>query len=215
MMIAEILAFRPLRRIVGYPRRLCNRFRSLCYTTQCRIYSIVNQGRLELGRGVRMSVPVRIDGSGYVIIHSGVCFGYRKAPIIGSGEILIQARSADAIVEWHEKTMTNNNISVVANDRITIGAGCQIGDLVTIYDCDFHEIDPVHRNRSCGPTSPVKIGNNVWLGSRVMVLKGVTIGDNSVIAAGSVVTKSLPANCVAAGVPARIIKNIRENSELM
>jgi maltose O-acetyltransferase len=85
---------------------------------------------------------------------------------------------------------------------------CQIGDQVAIYDCDFHEINPSTRDRSYGPTSPVVIGNNVWLGSRVIVLKGVTIGDNSVVGAMSVVTKSIPANCVAAGIPARIIRHI-------
>lgn len=55
---------------------------------------------------------------------------------------------------------------------------------------------------------PVTIGNNVWLGSRVMILKGVSIGDNSVIGASSVVTKPIPANCIAAGNPAKIIRYI-------
>ncbi len=55
---------------------------------------------------------------------------------------------------------------------------------------------------------PVRIGNNVWIGSRVMVLKGASIGDNSVIAAMSVVTSAIPANCVAAGVPAKVIRKI-------
>ncbi|MBP7051983.1 MAG: hypothetical protein KBE65_13295 [Phycisphaerae bacterium] len=79
---------------------------------------------------------------------------------------------------------------------------------MAIYDCDFHEIDPILRNRGPGPNMPVEIGDNVWLGSRVMVLKGVTIGANSVVGAGSIVTTSLPANCVAAGVPARVIRTV-------
>ena len=96
----------------------------------------------------------------------------------------------------------------MANDCIAIGNKCQIGDLVAIYDSDFHEISPATRNRSTGPSAPVRIGNNVWLGSRVMVLKGVAIGDNSVIAAMSVVTKSVPPNSLAAGIPAKVIRSI-------
>jgi maltose O-acetyltransferase len=59
-----------------------------------------------------------------------------------------------------------------------------------------------------GTIKPVSIGNNVWIGSRVMILKGASIGDNSVIAAMSVVTSAIPANCVAAGVPAKVIRKI-------
>jgi maltose O-acetyltransferase len=91
---------------------------------------------------------------------------------------------------------------------VVIGVGCQIGDLVTIFDCDFHEVTPSTRNQSPGEIAPVVIGANVWLGSRVIVLKGVKIGDNTVVAAGSVVTKSLPSNVIAAGVPAKVIREI-------
>jgi len=78
--------------------------------------------------------------------------------------------------------------------------------LTSIYDCDSHEVDPKFRRRSVGPIEPVIIGDNVWFGSRVQVLRGVSIGDNSVIGAGSVVVQSIPANCVAAGVPAKVIR---------
>nr|WP_207652455.1 DapH/DapD/GlmU-related protein [Clostridium beijerinckii] len=62
--------------------------------------------------------------------------------------------------------------------------------------------------RSAGKVASVNIGNNVWIGSVVTILKGVTIGDNSVIAANSVVTKDIPANSIAAGNPAKVVKNI-------
>lgn len=105
-------------------------------------------------------------------------------------------------------TTTSNNISIVACSKISIGENCQIGDLVTIYDCDFHEINPETRNNSVGEIIPVEIGNNVWLGSRVMVLKGVNIGDHCVITAGSIVTTSIPERTLAAGIPARINRKI-------
>lgn len=153
-------------------------------------------------------VPLRGDGVGTLRIGSGNSFGWWRAPRLGSGEILIQARSARTIVTIGDQNAFSNNVSIVANEKIEIGNNCQIGDFVAIYDCDFHEIEPTTRNRSAGPTNPVIIGNNVWFGSRVLVLKGATIGDNSVIAAASVVTKSIPANCIAAGNPARVIRSI-------
>lgn len=76
-----------------------------------------------------------------------------------------------------------------------------------IVDSDFHGIPPDARAEP-SPSQPVHIGNNVWLGSRVMVLKGVTIGDNAVVAAGGVVTKDVPANTLAGGVPAKVLRII-------
>lgn len=145
---------------------------------------------------------------GSLVIGTSNHFGYRTAPLIDSGEILLQPRSLSSEIRIGANNAFSNGVSLVANESIEIGNRCQIGDLVAIYDCDFHEIDPATRNRSAGLTSPVRIGNNVWLGSRVMVLKGVSIGDNSVVAAMSVVTKAIPPHCIAAGNPAKVIRFI-------
>ena len=155
-----------------------------------------------------MDCPIRCDGAGRVNLNGRVNLGYRKAPILGNGEILLQARTPESEITIGSQTSTSNNVSVVACNRISIGESCQIGDLVSIYDCDFHEINPETRNQSAGISLPVVIGNNVWLGSRVMVLKGVEIGDHSVIAAGSIVTSSIPARSLAAGIPAKVIRKI-------
>lgn len=163
---------------------------------------------LSLGPKVRFGVPVRSGGEGVLRIGTGCMLGYAPAPRLGSGEILLQPRVAGAVIDIGAGVLFSNNVNLVAMERITIGDGCQIGDLVAIYDSDFHELSPATRNRSPGPSAPVSIGRNVWLGSRVLVLKGVSIGDNSVVGAGSVVTKSLPTNCVAAGVPARVIRSL-------
>jgi len=72
-----------------------------------------------------------------------------------------------------------------------------------IMDTDWHWNDP-----RTGPNAPVEIGDNVWLGINVTVTKGVTIGENTLVAAGSIVTKSLPANVVAAGIPAKVIREL-------
>ena len=88
---------------------------------------------------------------------------------------------------------------------VTIGDGCLIGHQVVFATLD-HMLDP--SDRASMVAHPITVGRNVWIGSHATILSGVTIGDNSVIAAGAVVTTSVPANCVAAGVPARTIKRI-------
>jgi len=155
-------------------------------------------------------VPIRVDGVGQVKVGEKVGLGYLPAPRLGSGEVLLQARGEKSRISIGKRTLASNNIAICAMRSVQIGAGCQIGNEVTIYDCDFHEIDPATRLDSPGEIAPVSIGDNVWLGSRVMVLKGVTIGDNSVVAAGAIVTSSIPPNVVAAGIPAKVIKQIGE-----
>lgn len=134
--------------------------------------------------------------------------GYRLAMMKGDGRILLQAREPNAEIEIGDRAEFSNNVVVVSRTSIKIGDDFLCGDGVRIMDSDFHEIDPESRHHGPGKTSPVVIGNNVWLGSGVMVLKGVTIGDHSVIAPGSVVSKSIPSRVVAGGVPARVIKEI-------
>jgi len=164
--------------------------------------------RLEVGSGTLMNVPVRSHGSGTLLIGSNNMLGYEPAPRLGNGEILLQPRDRNARIVIGNHNAFSNNVSLVAMGEIAIGNRCLIGDQVAIFDCDFHEISPFTRMNGVGPIQPVVIGDNVWLGSRVMVLKGVSIGENSVVAAMSVVTKSIPPNSLAAGNPAKVIRSI-------
>ena len=102
--------------------------------------------------------------------------------------------------------------TICAVDRITIGSGVLMGADVQISDNDFHPLTSAHRRyEEEGIVSkPVLIEDNVFIGSRTTVLKGVTIGKNSVIGAGSVVTKDIPPNTIAAGNPCRPIRDITE-----
>ena len=79
---------------------------------------------------------------------------------------------------------------------------------MTVLDSDFHEIDPSRRIDGNPKTGKVVIGDNVWIGDRVMILKGSTIGKNSVVAAGAVVSGEFPANVLIGGVPAQVIREI-------
>jgi acetyltransferase-like isoleucine patch superfamily enzyme len=122
-----------------------------------------------------------------------------------------------------------NGALLMAEESIEIGEYCLISWNVGIADSDFHPIDPAQRrqdalalspylpNRPERPkikTAPVKIGNNVWIGMGAVILKGVTIGDNSVVAAGAIVTRSVPPNTIVAGNPATVVKELPDASPL-
>lgn len=98
-----------------------------------------------------------------------------------------------------------SGVSIVSNNSVTIGNHVLIGANCTIGDRDDHS------NRYGSPIKPIVINDYVWLGMNVTVLKGATIGENSIIGANSVVTKDIPANCIAAGNPCKVIKEINSN----
>lgn len=103
--------------------------------------------------------------------------------------------------------------TLLARDKIIIGDNVLLGANCTITDSEHHSLnvnDRISGKSDSILTRPVSIGDNVWLGMNVIVLKGVSIGDNTIIGAGSVVNKSLPSNVIAAGNPAKIIKELCE-----
>lgn len=93
---------------------------------------------------------------------------------------------------------------IMSATSVTMGEACMTAQNVSIADADWHGI--YDRSMPVGNTREVVIGNNVWIGDSAIVGKGVTIGDNAVIGAGSVVVKDIPANAIAAGNPATVIK---------
>ena len=93
--------------------------------------------------------------------------------------------------------------------NITIGDNVMLGPKVALYAVN-HPIDPTVRATHYDYPEPITIGNNVWIGGSTVVCPGASIGDNTVIGAGSVVTKAIPANVVAAGNPCRVIRPITE-----
>lgn len=103
--------------------------------------------------------------------------------------------------------------ALIAHSNLTIGNNVKIGGGTYIYTSDFHSLNPLRRqdplaDKKNKKSSPVRICDNVFIGAHCIILKGVTIGENSIIGAGSVVTKSIPSNQIWAGNPAKFIKLI-------
>ncbi len=145
----------------------------------------------------------------------------KKDIVIGSNAMI----SGTLVSENHGKIKLGNytylreNSTIGSVNSITIGDYTSIADYVVVLDNNNHPIHPADRQiKSASPSgsdyrkwrhsdsAPITIGKNVWIGSFARVCKGVTVGDNAIIAANAVVTKDVPANSIVAGNPAKVVK---------
>ena len=127
----------------------------------------------------------------------------------GAGSYIRPPLSVDYGENLHVGDRTFINMNLVALDvaAIYIGDDCRIGPNVQLLT-PIHPLAPIPRRDKLEAARSIRLGNNVWLGGGVIVCPGVTIGDNTVVGAGSVVTRDLPANVVAVGTPARVVKEL-------
>jgi acetyltransferase-like isoleucine patch superfamily enzyme len=194
-----------------------------CFAGNCK--SMVHTGMaraaarwwgIELGEACRFyGLPLfrRIPGSG---IRIGRNCQFRSA--VWSNQVGLNRRCTistlyrGALIEIGEGCGFSST-AISAAQSVTIGNRVMCGANVAIMDTDWHPMDAEERQAgAAGPSAPVFIGDDVWLGLNVTVLKGVTIGARTVVAAGSVVTRSLPEDIIAAGQPARVVRAVREKS---
>ena len=131
----------------------------------------------------------------------------------GKVGIAFAARFADRpTLTIGDHTILSHNCQLTVGRRITIGSHCLIASDVRLYDSDGHPTDPAARLAGSPPpeesSRPITIGDNVWIGTASIILKGVAIGAGSVVAAGSVVTKDVPPGVLVAGHPARVVRRL-------
>ena len=178
------------------------------------------------GKGVTCHSSARFYGSPIVslAVRSTIRIGARSTLISDSRytalgvnhSVVLRTLSAGANIEIGDDTGISGG-SICASKEIKIGAQCLIGANVMICDTDFHSLNPAGRrypeNELALSALPVIIEDNVFIGTNSMILKGVTIGANSVIGAGSVVTKNVPRDSVFGGNPAKGIGQISRLTE--
>lgn len=115
-------------------------------------------------------------------------------------------------IEVGKNFFANYNCTIIDVAKVTIGDNCQMAPNVAIYTAG-HPVHPVSRNSAFEYGKPVTIGDNVWIGGNTVILPGVNIGSNTVIGAGSVVTKDIPDWVIAAGNPCKVIRRITEEDK--
>lgn len=157
--------------------------------------------------------------------HTGAEIELRGPIIIRNGGTIMMGNQVVLDAAWHkpiyihlarpearltieDNAFINYGTEISLVQEIFIGARSLIGIDCLIYDTDWHNLDGSDGD---SPAAPTRIGRGVWLGARVIVLKGVTIGDNTVVAANSVVTRDLPGNILAGGSPAKVIRSIQRH----
>lgn len=165
-------------------------------------------GRIVLARS-------GVDAQGRILIASHVRLRATDGAIARLVEDVAIDRFAEitvkhGLLEIGARSYIGQYAVICARDAIRIGADCLIGEHVTIRDQDHRFGQGLTTAEAGFTTAPILIGNNVWIGAKATVTKGVTIGDNAVIGANSVVTQDIPANSVAVGAPARVIRMIGE-----
>jgi acetyltransferase-like isoleucine patch superfamily enzyme len=188
------------REVNSLPRRVLSRLRRelALLLARGRWPAVEFGSRCDIRRGLYI---VRFPGAR--VSFGERCVLDRHLTIECAGELIVGAG-----------TIFGHHCTVGAKESIRIGPDCLIAEMVSIRDSDhvFAAVDRPYRDQGHA-SAPVVLGKNVWLGSKVVVARGVQIGDNAVIGAGAVVTKDVPSNCLAVGVPARVVRMLGTDPE--
>lgn len=181
-----------------------------------RISSYINLLRLNL-YGVEHGKHCVIHGKLYINLFPSASLKIGDDFYFSSGwgiTALCSNRRGMLYATWDANITIGNNVGMSStvlwcHKKIVIGNNVKIGGNCILIDTDAHDINYINRRRPAtdsGATSPIIIEDDAFIGTNCIILKGVTIGARSIIAAGSIVTKSIPADCIAGGNPAKVIK---------
>jgi acetyltransferase-like isoleucine patch superfamily enzyme len=194
------------RILISIKRKQVFYYRFFFYLIAPNLKSILSK-RLIYEKITSLQQIVICEGAGSVSIGNNCSFGYKMGGFNRRGGIELQARYQNSKIIIGNNVSTNNNIMLCAANYIKIGDDTLIGQYVTIMDHEAHGVAP-NKRREVGEIGKVIIGKNVWLGNNVVILKNSEIGDNSIVAAGAIVSGKFPANVIIGGLPAKIIKSL-------
>ncbi len=157
--------------------------------------------KVSFGKGIIINHKFKFSGKGRLLIGNNCNLWAHHEPNT------FQTFSQNAVISIGENNRLNGT-TIQCKTAITIGNDCLIGSCMLI-DQDFHSIHATKRNNpEFIKSAPITIGNKVWLAGQSAILKGVTVGDEAVVAFRAVVTKNVPPKTVAAGNPAQVVKEI-------
>lgn len=169
----------------------------------------------DLLRGAVLSLRTKnplghilVRGRYTLVLQNGSLHCEKRVFLYPNARISIVGKGRPASLTIGRGTYIGDRAEIHIGDHSRIGAHCFISWDVSILDRDYHAIDGKQEI-----TKPVIIGDRVWIGCRAIILKGVTIGDDAVVAAGSVVTRDVPAHAVVGGNPARILKVLDDSRD--
>jgi len=152
--------------------------------------------------------PVVVRGKGKVSFGENVSFGVINAPLFYNSYAYLEARNKEAKITFGNNININNAFSILSEKSVTIKDNVLIGYNCSISDSNFHDLKANNRAETDPSPQEVIISKNVFIGNNVTILKGITLGENTVVAANSVVTKTFPENTIIAGNPAVLIGNV-------
>lgn len=189
-------------RLVGMSKSVISNKKLLFFDTNT-FFVLHKSAKIELMEPILFNVNCRKPNgrSSMLIMESNSQLNVRGRFLLSYGADITLFEGAILTVG---SSYINCDCKIRCHEAITIGNNCVISHDFIVMDSDAHSID------GCKYNSPVIIEDNVWIGTRVTILSGVKIGEGAVIAAGSVVNKEVPPNCLVAGVPAKVIReNVR------
>lgn len=170
-------------------------------------YKWLSKCRNTIGKP-KLYHPLLMEGNGLIEFGTNVQIGVKSSPNFYSHYSYLEVKFSESKIKIGNNVSINNNFSAVSFSKIIIEDDVLIGVNCSMIDTDGHQLEIDKRTIGIPKTEEIVISKNVFIGDNVSILKGVKIGENTVIGFGSVVTKSIPDNVIAAGNPAKIIKSI-------
>ncbi len=187
---------------------IINRIKQFCFVAvRIKKYEMLSDCKRVVGKPTKHN-PLLLKGKGKISFGNNVQIGVISSPNYYSHYSYLEAREEDAEICIGNNVAISNSFSIECYSKVVIEDNVLIGDKCSILDNDGHDLEVTRRNIGIPKFKEVRICKNAFLGSNVIILKGVIIGKNSVIGSGSVVTKSIPENVIAAGNPAKVIRNL-------